>query len=1066
MLKIFHLRSLELTALEPYAELISDLANESLKPGAKKEILSSKDTGMLLYSVRRNNADRLLYTIIEDGDNKGDVVLCGVADMHDYKSVMRKLQAGKGVAYDIVPYSLMGEEPAEREVDDVVHPNVMHFGRQSIEFDAGQEEVLRGKFPLVIHGAPGTGKTWIGLELVKNYIQKPVMGEDSDSEEPLNALFLFPTVMLAEKTKTEFVELCKASGIDEAQMALVNFTTYDIFFKESTPEGRAIETGVATGFADFEAWYKTLPDYNRLEVFKTKFTAADYWASFRMCSLYSDVAPYIKLGRFQCDLPEEARLVVYDLYQRYKEKCHIEKRYSPWVTPFSGDKKFGLVVLDESHNQSGCTVLSAYKLAQWGRFVALVGDHQKINDPESSYGGYYSAADLLALFLYQTESLSVNSHFLRNTYRNSEDVVNVVNYFVNIKRKLGFHTAVKGADCFLNGHNGERGSAAMYAKATNKQELFDLHQRFEGNPDVVVIAPAIAIDEIRMRWPKNLVMTPTDALGLEFSVVICEGLLAEEQGNYKIDPILTDVAQEGHRAKQLEKDSAASQQESCLTRLIMACSRAKKGVYFIEENEPNHNEMGLIFGLKERCKESLIKEYTDIPVSYEQWLTIALKLLKENTPQMDEEAKRTMDANRPSVKTEVSEAIYAEFLTQYNANQQTRTPCAQEAASIQSAIASSAVATESSKQQTALQIKHGKKKVTDKKTTINTSKSQSKAELLWSDFNEENLSNALKGCKDMATFFQQTVESGTSGEKATLIEIFDDDEKRSIFVRFFINNFGKLSLNYTSSLAVSAKKHCKTNLASFFKDLKKIKDMLCRHASIDTQALLDVALENGMPKTLEILPFFHANGINLNYPIEVRVSNTSKRTIMTTAARRAVALGKLGYLKVLKTLGYELNQPDAQGNFPVHYAVLCGQLEVLKFLHSEGYDLTQLNLKKEKYSPCYLAVQEGNVEILKFLKDVSVFDINQPDPSGFTPAYYAAMFGHVNILIFLRMHGFELNQAVQGGITLAHVAAKHGRIEVLSYLNKISVDISQADDEGNTPAQLAADGARAFSKNR
>ncbi len=305
-----------------------------------------------------------------------------VADDHNYKAAISKLEAQMGHARVIVPYKQKAKKAATEEVavPAPTYAPMHYFGERCIEFDNKQEVILKNTSPnLIIHGAPGSGKTMVAGNLVINYIQNPVMRED-DEEVAFKALFLFPSPKLADDTRTSCLAACDFYGIDKTKMELAEFLTYEDFFEQHTHEGQMVpidpltDKRVLTGFGDFAVWYKDiLQDQKKIEIKGKKLSAQDCWASFRICSLYSDVRQYKALGKHQCGVPEDAREGLYDIYCLYKSHSEAGRKYSSWTSPFHCDGQYGLVVLDESHNQSGCIVQSAYELAKNGNFVALVG---------------------------------------------------------------------------------------------------------------------------------------------------------------------------------------------------------------------------------------------------------------------------------------------------------------------------------------------------------------------------------------------------------------------------------------------------------------------------------------------------------------------------------------------------------------------------------------------------------------------------------------------------------------------------------------------------------------------
>ncbi len=172
------------------------------------------------------------------------------------------------------------------------------------------------------------------------------------------------------------------------------------------------------------------------------------------------------------------------------------------------------------------------------------GDNQRIGKHWSQYGGCYTAVDLLASLSYDgsTQKNRFTTHFLTQTHRNSNMVEKAVNFFLGVRQQLGISTVIKGADCYLNGHNGARGEGGIVIVATNVSTLNDLRTRFIRNPEVAIIVPASDVMDARGRWLETWVFSAADALGLEFPYIICEGLLADEEGSLKVGELLHNAS--------------------------------------------------------------------------------------------------------------------------------------------------------------------------------------------------------------------------------------------------------------------------------------------------------------------------------------------------------------------------------------------------------------------------------------------------------------------------------------------------------------------------------------------
>ena len=82
-----------------------------------------------------------------------------------------------------------------------------------------------------------------------------------------------------------------------------------------------------------------------------------------------------------------------------------------------------------------------------------------------------------------------------------------------------------------------------------------------------------------------------------------------------------------------------------------------------------------------------------------------------------------------------------------------------------------------------------------------------------------------------------------------------------------------------------------------------------------------------------------------------------------TALHRAAANGEIGCMKILKECG-SLHKPNAQGNFPCHWAALNGQAAAVKFL-IENYDIDMLAKNIAGRSILTEAFQSQNTEVIE-----------------------------------------------------------------------------------------------------
>lgn len=94
------------------------------------------------------------------------------------------------------------------------------------------------------------------------------------------------------------------------------------------------------------------------------------------------------------------------------------------------------------------------------------------------------------------------------------------------------------------------------------------------------------------------------------------------------------------------------------------------------------------------------------------------------------------------------------------------------------------------------------------------------------------------------------------------------------------------------------------------------------------------------------------------------------------------------------------------------------------------------------------AIQSGNFELIKYLKDQGWLDICQAQNTCF-PIHYAAYndFGTSQSMLNLFIeHDFNPREVDQGGYTPLHYAARNGHPEVVKYLCRHGVDVTIKDN--------------------
>ena len=131
-----------------------------------------------------------------------------------------------------------------------------------------------------------------------------------------------------------------------------------------------------------------------------------------------------------------------------------------------------------------------------------------------------------------------------------------------------------------------------------------------------------------------------------------------------------------------------------------------------------------------------------------------------------------------------------------------------------------------------------------------------------------------------------------------------------------------------------------------------------------------------------------------------------------------------------------------------------GHLRVVKRLVEKGADVNVQD--HHGFTPLYLSVRTGNLDIAAYLVEEGGADVNLPSKSGYTPLALAAENGNLDIVVYLVDHGADLDHVSVAGSTPLSNATKNGHFYIVRYLREKGADIHKADFVGRTPLYFAS----------
>jgi ankyrin repeat protein len=176
--------------------------------------------------------------------------------------------------------------------------------------------------------------------------------------------------------------------------------------------------------------------------------------------------------------------------------------------------------------------------------------------------------------------------------------------------------------------------------------------------------------------------------------------------------------------------------------------------------------------------------------------------------------------------------------------------------------------------------------------------------------------------------------------------------------------------------------------------------------------------------------------------------------------RSASGLGDLVYLRQnLKPACVNGKHEGWPGWTPLHYAAVGGQVKAVEFLLGQGADVDARG--KSRDTPLRVAAENGHLEVARLLLDRGA-DVNAKDDSNSTPLHNAAWGCKPEVVRLLIDRGAAIEARNEWGRTPLSDAAEHGYISVVKLLLDKGANANSTDQYGFAPlywASLELDGA-------
>src|SRR5215216_298855 len=340
------------------------------------------------FTARINDTHRLLFTtVIENGQSH--ILLLAIILNHNYqkckylnevvfKNYIKShhqaiLEHLKRKPSPSVSMSELGSElPQGLKIN--YSPRTF-YNYSFIEFDEVQQGALYKKFPLVITGAPGSGKSCLALALMRKCF------EVYDADTGGKILYLSNSTLLTKKMQ----EMWGHTIGDDNQV--VCFKTYRELYQELCPNPKTLidMTYFRRWIAVYIKTYKVLSKTKPQSLTEDFFTQIDLlYQEFRIIAAYSK-EDYLALGQKQSLFNDnDKKAWLYEAFEKYQKHLDSIKQIDLGICDFRAELQqkveYQYIILDEAQDLSHLQLLITLEMVQGRQICFCVDSNQTLYD--------------------------------------------------------------------------------------------------------------------------------------------------------------------------------------------------------------------------------------------------------------------------------------------------------------------------------------------------------------------------------------------------------------------------------------------------------------------------------------------------------------------------------------------------------------------------------------------------------------------------------------------------------------------------------------------------------------
>jgi ankyrin repeat protein len=379
-------------------------------PGLNLEKLRSFKNPAI-FSIRINLADRILLQL-ERNIEGVEAVVVGVVRNHDYqkfegKNILKNNLCGKEFLHRKTKLAEL-PETEDKEKYQLLNienaPEAVIYGNSILSLSEAQKRAIKqalGEYvggdeftlPLLISGAPGSGKTMIAAELLRSFVQDDKIeavayaGEaDAVYEEPRKRSFYFaPTSRLVEMMKSQIKQQSGDDALVENEKIVA--TTYLDFVRSNQAHIAEIKDKHIVGEEEFKTWRQQHSPQKKQKQ-HAEIAPETLYHELQIAATCKDKQDYNGLGARQSKASQDVRNEVWKILAEYKTHLSTEEKFDPNLVALdlsafkAGYDSF--VTIDECQSFSNMALLSMKSLCSDEKIMFVGDSNQSMLNPVSN----------------------------------------------------------------------------------------------------------------------------------------------------------------------------------------------------------------------------------------------------------------------------------------------------------------------------------------------------------------------------------------------------------------------------------------------------------------------------------------------------------------------------------------------------------------------------------------------------------------------------------------------------------------------------------------------------------